>query len=246
MTLDGRVGVITGGKRIGQAVARELAARGVDLALSWRSSEPEADETAEAVRAKGRRALTVRADVTRREDCELLMAAAARGLGRLDILVCMASTYREIDLDHLTEAEWRRDLDANLTSAFLCAHAAVPHMRSGGGGRIVNFADWIAKSGRPAYRGFTAYYVAKAGVIALTEVLALELASDGILVNAVAPGPIVPPPGISEAEAAAVARATPLGRWGGEAEIAHAVVALIESDFITGETVRVDGGRHLR
>jgi NAD(P)-dependent dehydrogenase (short-subunit alcohol dehydrogenase family) len=246
MTLEGRVGVITGGKRIGQAVARELAARGVDLALSWRSSEPEADEAAEAVRAKGRRALTVRADVTRREDCEVLMATAARKLGRLDILVCMASIYREIDLDHLTESEWRRDIDANLTSAFLCAQAAVPHMRTSGGGRIVNFTDWIARSGRPAYRGFTAYYVAKAGVIALTEALALELAPDGILVNAVAPGPIAPPPGLSEEEAAAVARATPLGRWGGEAEAARAVVALVESDFITGETVRVDGGRHLR
>jgi NAD(P)-dependent dehydrogenase (short-subunit alcohol dehydrogenase family) len=90
------------------------------------------------------------------------------------------------------------------------------------------------------------YYVAKAGVIALTEALALELAADQILVNAVAPGPIVAPPGTSTADSAAVERATPVGRWGGEIEIAKAVLALVESDFITGETIRVDGGRHLK
>jgi NAD(P)-dependent dehydrogenase (short-subunit alcohol dehydrogenase family) len=89
------------------------------------------------------------------------------------------------------------------------------------------------------------YFVAKAGVIALTEALALELASDQILVNAVAPGPILAPPDMPPDEVAAVARATPVGRWGGEIEIAKAVAALIETDFITGETIRVDGGRHL-
>ena len=83
-------------------------------------------------------------------------------------------------------------------------------------------------------------------MIALTEALALELAADQILVNAIAPGPIVAPPGTSATESAAVERATPLGRWGGEMEIAKAVLALVESDFITGETIRVDGGRHVK
>jgi NAD(P)-dependent dehydrogenase (short-subunit alcohol dehydrogenase family) len=90
------------------------------------------------------------------------------------------------------------------------------------------------------------YYVAKAGVKALTEALALELAADRILVNAVAPGPIVAPPGMSAEDSAAVEQATPLGRWGGEAEVARAIAFFCESDFVTGETVRVDGGRHLR
>ena len=90
------------------------------------------------------------------------------------------------------------------------------------------------------------YYVAKAGIIALTEALALELAPDNILVNAIAPGPIVAPPGTSDESSRKIAEATPLGRWGGEIEIAKAVLALIESDFITGETIRVDGGRHLK
>jgi NAD(P)-dependent dehydrogenase (short-subunit alcohol dehydrogenase family) len=90
------------------------------------------------------------------------------------------------------------------------------------------------------------YYVAKAGVIALTEVLALEVASDRILVNAIAPGPIVAPPDLTPEENAAVAEETPVGRWGGEMEIVKAVLLLIDTDFITGETIRVDGGRHVR
>jgi len=118
-------------------------------------------------------------------------------------------------------------------------------MRRTRGGRIVTVSDWVARSGRPRYPGYLTYYVAKAGVIALTEALALECAPDQILVNCVAPGPIVAPEDVSDAEFAAVERATPLGHWGGEQEIATAVLALIASDFITGETIRVDGGRHL-
>jgi NAD(P)-dependent dehydrogenase (short-subunit alcohol dehydrogenase family) len=113
------------------------------------------------------------------------------------------------------------------------------------GGRIVNFSDWLAASGRPGYRDFVSYYVAKAGVKALTEALAWQLAP-AVLVNAIAPGPILPPPDLSDEERQEVADATPLGRWGGEPEIVKAVLALIDTDFITGETVRVDGGRHLK
>jgi NAD(P)-dependent dehydrogenase (short-subunit alcohol dehydrogenase family) len=111
---------------------------------------------------------------------------------------------------------------------------------------VINFSDWISASGRPRYTGYLPYYVAKAGVIGLTEALALELAPDNILVNAVAPGPILPPPGISDDESEAVIKATPLGRWGGEAEVAKAVRFLIETEFVTGEVIRVDGGRHVR
>ena len=133
----------------------------------------------------------------------------------------------------------------DLRGTFLVARAAVPLLRRQGGGRIINFADWLAASGRPRYKGYLAYYVAKAGVKALTEALALELATDQILVNAIAPGPILAPPGTSAEESAAVENATPLGRWGGAEEIVKAVLALVDSDFITGETIRVDGGRHL-
>ena len=144
------------------------------------------------------------------------------------------------------EETWDAVIDVDLKAAFLCSRAAVPHLRSAGGGRIVNFSDWIAASGRPRYQGYLPYYVAKRGIMGLTEALALELASDGILVNAIAPGPILAPPGTSDEEYAAVEKATPLGRWGGDEEIARAVVFLLETEFTTGETVRVDGGRHVR
>jgi NAD(P)-dependent dehydrogenase (short-subunit alcohol dehydrogenase family) len=146
----------------------------------------------------------------------------------------------------MTAADWDRTLNVDLRASFLCAHAAVPHMRRQGGGHIISFSDWTARSGRPRYQGFLAYYVAKAGVIALTEALALELAADKILVNAIAPGPILAPAGTSDEELRAVEEATPLGRWGGGLEIAKAVLALLDGDFITGETIRVDGGRHVR
>lgn len=243
MDISGKVVLITGGKRIGQVVARELAARGADIATAYRSSRAEADQTVTDVRGSGRRAVAVRADVSREEDCRTLVAATVAELGRLDVLVNMASVYKSRPFATMTGTQWDEDLNVNLKAAFVCAQAAAAQMREGG--RIINFSDWLAASGRPAYKDFVSYYVAKAGVKALTEALALQLAP-GILVNAIAPGPILPPPDLSESELQEVADATPLRRWGGEIEIAKAVVALIETDFITGETVRVDGGRHVR
>jgi len=245
MYLKDSVVVITGGKRIGRVVAQELARRGADVVLSYRGSRTEAEQTACDVKAQGRRAVVAAADVSRTADCEALFATALSSLGRVDAVVNMASVYGSRPFAELTEADWDRDLNINLKAAFLCAQAAIPAMRALGGGRIVNVADWLARSGRPAYHGFLSYYVAKSGVIALTEALALELAPDRILVNAIAPGPILPPPEMAAEEVEAVARLTPLGRWGGALEIAKAVIGLIETDFITGETIRVDGGRHL-
>jgi NAD(P)-dependent dehydrogenase (short-subunit alcohol dehydrogenase family) len=244
--LPDKVALITGGKRIGAAVARELAVRGADVALAYARSHAEADLAAEDVRAQKRRAAVVQADLTQPEACEALVRSTVDALGRLDILINMASVYVNRPFDDLTLADWNANLDVDLRAAFLCARAAVPYMRRQGGGRIINFSDWVAKSGRPRYEGFVSYYVAKTGVIALTEALALELAKDNILVNAIAPGPIVAPRGTTDDEMKAVEQATPLGRWGGEHEIVKGVLALIDSDFITGETVRVDGGRHLK
>lgn len=246
MELNDRVVLITGGKRIGQIVARELAVRGAHIAVSYRGSRTEAEATAADVQRAGRKAAVVAADVGKPADCTSLVEAVVAELGRLDVLINMASVYQETPFDAMTEQDWQRNIDVNLRSVFLCAKAAVPHMRRQGGGRIINFADWLAKSGRPAYKGFVAYYTAKAGVVALTEALALELAADQILVNAIAPGPILAPPDLSAEERDEVAAATPVGRWGGEMEIAKAVRSLIESEFITGETIRVDGGRHVR
>ena len=246
MQLAGKVALLTGGKRIGAVVADALARQGVDVALGYARSQVEADRTVADITALGRRAVAIQADLSRPEACAALVAAAATALGRLDILINMASVYVQQPFDELDERGWNACLDVDLRASFLCSRAAVPHMRPQSGGRIVNFSDWVAKSGRPRYRGYLPYYVAKAGVVALTEALALELAADNILVNAVAPGPILPPPDLSDDEVRAVEESTPLGRWGGEIEIAKVVLALLESDFITGETIRVDGGRHLR
>jgi len=246
MDLVQRVALITGGKRIGAVVATELARRGADVALVYRESRTEAEETADAIRALGRRAVALQADLASPDEAERVIDEAVSHLGRLDILVNMASIYRKVSLDELEVADWDAQMAVDLRAAWLCARAAVPHMRRVRGGRIVNFSDWVARSGRPRYVGYLTYYVAKAGIVALTEALALELAPDQILVNAVAPGPIVAPEGTSDEEFQQVERATPLGRWGGEIEIAKAVLALVDSDFMTGETIRVDGGRHLK
>ena len=241
-----KVALITGGRRIGAVVATELARKGAHVAMVYRASRSEAEDTAETLRAMGRRALVVQGDLQQPDACRGVVEATVAEFGRLDILVNMASVYREKPLDEVTVEDWDAQLSIDLRAAWLCSHAAIPHMRQSRGGRIVNFSDWVARSGRPRYRGYLPYYVAKAGVIALTEALALELATDQILVNAIAPGPIVAPPGTSAADSAAVEQATPLGRWGGEIEIAKTVIALVESDFITGETIRVDGGRHVK
>jgi NAD(P)-dependent dehydrogenase (short-subunit alcohol dehydrogenase family) len=246
MDLADRVALVTGGRRIGIVVARELARSGADVALVYRRSRAEADEAADGVRAAGRRALVLQADLAEANACSQVVDEAARDFGRLDVLVNMASRYEAKALDDLSVGDWDAQLAIDLRAAWLCAKAAIPHMRGLRGGRIINFADWVAASGRPRYRGYLPYYVAKAGIIALTQALALEVASDRILVNAIAPGPIVPPEGTSADEMAQVERATPLGRWGGEIEIAKTVLALVDSDFITGETIRVDGGRHLK
>jgi NAD(P)-dependent dehydrogenase (short-subunit alcohol dehydrogenase family) len=246
MDLTNKVALITGAKRIGAVVATELAARGVDVAIAYGHSQVEAGQTVERVKAAGRRGAAFQADLSNPDACGALVSRVVAEFGRLDILINMASVYRNVSFDQLSSAEWDKVMHTDLRAAFLCAHAAVPHMRKQGGGRIINFSDWIARSGRPRYKGFLPYYVAKAGAMALTEALALELAGDNILVNAVAPGPILAPPETTEAEHQAVANATPLGRWGGEIEIAKAVLSFLESDFVTGETLRVDGGRHVK
>jgi NAD(P)-dependent dehydrogenase (short-subunit alcohol dehydrogenase family) len=246
MTLTDRAVLLTGGKRIGAEVARHLATLGADVAVGFNRSRTEADATVLAIESFGRRGVALEADLTRTEACRALVDAAAQTLGRLDVLVNMASIYESKPIEEMSADDFDRMLAVDLRASFLCAHAAIPHLRRQGGGRIVNFGDWLPRSGRPRYAGYLGYYVAKASVAALTEALALELAKDGILVNAVAPGPILAPPGTSDKELRAVEQATPLGHWGGPGAIAQCVQFLIETEFVTGEVIRVDGGRHVK
>jgi len=246
MDLQHKVALLVGARRMGMAVATALAARGADVALTYRGSPDAAEAAAAAVRALGRRALVVRCDVT--DEVPVIEATFQHivdTMGRLDALVMMASRYEAVPFDELTTEAVERQIGVDMRGTFVCMKAAVPHLRAAGGGRIVTFSDWTAASGRPRYKGYTGYYVAKAGVKALTEAFALELASDHILVNSIAPGPILAPEDYSASQRAVVETATPVGHWGGAEEIAKAVVALAETDFMTGETIRVDGGRHL-
>ena len=246
MELRDRVALITGGKRIGAAVAIHLARRGMHVALSYNRSRVEAEAAATAIRDAGRQVVLIQANLAQASECQRLVQDTVKQLGRLDVLINMASVYASVAFDELDEAKWDAVVDVDLKAAFLCARAALGPLKAAGGGRIINFTDWVAASGRPRYKGFVPYYVAKRGVIGLTEALALELAGDQILVNAIAPGPILAPPGTSVEEHQAVEDSTPVGRWGGESEIIKAVAFLLESDFVTGETLRVDGGRHVR
>jgi len=239
----GKVALITGGARIGQVVAQALAARGCALALTWRESRAAAEASVAAAHAAGVAAIALQADGLDEAQIRAAVSATAQTLGRLDILINLASTY--IRTPAAGAHEWSAALDANARSAFLYAICAAPIMQAAGGGRIVNISDWLVASGRPRYTGYTPYYASKAAVAALTESLALEFAP-AILVNAIAPGPIMAPPGLPDDELAEVMRATPLKRWGGAAEIARTVLFLIETEFVTGESIRVDGGRHLR
>jgi NAD(P)-dependent dehydrogenase (short-subunit alcohol dehydrogenase family) len=254
MELDGKTALITGGTRIGRDTAEALAVMGCNVALTYHQSRERAEETAERVRGCGVRCLLAPADLTDPATPGRLMPLLEENLGGLDILVNMASVYHRArggDPDTAPPgaiaadtASWRESLEVEAGSAYRLSIAAAPLMRRGGGGRVVNFSDWMPAGGRPRYRDRPAYYVAKAAVKAVTEMLALELAPD-ILVNAVAPGPVLPPADMPPEERDEVARQTPLRRWGGPGEVARAVVFLLQTDFITGECLRVDGGRHL-
>jgi NAD(P)-dependent dehydrogenase (short-subunit alcohol dehydrogenase family) len=239
LPLTGQVALVTGAaKRIGRSIALRLAAAGADIALNYHLSAKEAAELAEEIRRLGRRAAVFAADVSRASDVREMLAGVEREFGRLDILVNNAGVFFDVPFPELTEDQWDFTLNTNLKSQYLCAQAALPLLRRSGRGRIVNLSSIGAFQPKPNH---VHYCVSKAGVVMLTRCLARALAPD-ITVNSVAPGKIQFP---GEEIDQGYIRRTALGKVGDGDDIAETVLFLLQSDFITGQTVLVDGGRML-
>jgi len=232
--------LVTGGaRRIGRAIALEAARQGWDVVLTWRRSALEARRTARAVEALGRRALALRVDVARPPSIRQAARALRRRGIRVDLLVNSAAVFEPTPIGRATPAHWDRVLDANLKGPFFVIQEMLPRMREGGS--VVNIADAAGVVPWPSY---AAHAASKAGLIMLTKVLARALAPR-LRVNAVAPGPILPAPGVSRAAWRRAIGRTALRRAGEPSDVARAVLFLAGSRFTTGQTLLVDGGRHL-
>lgn len=244
--LSQRVAIVTGGNGgIGLGMARALAAAGARVVVAARNAVKSASAVDE-LRALGGEPLAIGADVSDERSVDALIAEAVERCGRLDILVNNAGTNIRKPAHELSLDEWRLVLDTNLTSAFLCARAAYPHLRRAGGGKIVNIGSMLSLFG---VSFAPAYGASKGGLVQLTKSLAAAWAPDNIQVNAVLPGWIdtdLTREGrrqVPEVYERVVAR-TPAGRWGTPDDLAGIAVFLASaaSDFITGVAIPVDGG----
>jgi pteridine reductase len=237
--IRGRVAVVTGAAhRVGKAIAVGLAEAGAHVVVHYHRSEAQARATVEEIRQKGVRAIAVQGDQASYSDIEALFRSAEAEFGGVDILVNSAAIMETGDVLTLTPADWQRTMDINLTGPFFCAQHAARSMLARGGGIIVNIADL---AGFQPWAKYPAHAVSKAGIIMLTKVLAKALAPS-IRVNAVAPGPVAKPQGWDDERWRAVGQHTLLKRTGSGYDVSQAVNFLIRQDFITGETLVVDGG----
>jgi len=243
MDLENRVALVTGaGVRVGAALAKSLAAAGCHVAVHYHRSTGPARETAAAVRAAGRDAALLQADLADAEAARTLGTRVVDALGRLDIVINSAAVMERQPIESVTPESWNRTLDLNLRAPFFVAQGAVGALRRAKG-HIVNIADVSAF--RP-WPGYLPHSVSKAGLVTLTRVLARALAPD-VQVNAVAPGPVLLPPGWGAEETAETLARVPLGRLGSPDDVVGAVRYLLEAgDFVTGTTLVVDGGELLR
>src|SRR2546429_5252082 len=237
-SLQGHVALVTGAaKRLGRAVALRLAEEGADVVIHYRSSVADARAAVAEVEKLGRRSKAIAADLTRVADIKRLFDEAAKQYGRLDILVNCAANFLPSSIISTTEEVWDASLDANLKAPFFCAQAAAPLLRRSNG-TIINFADTGGLLGWP---GYVSHSVSKAGVVMLTKCLAKALAPD-VRVNAIAPGTITMAGDPPEWEVEFV-KLAPLRKTGKSSDIADAVIYLATAEFMTGQTLVVDGGR---
>lgn len=240
--LDARAALVTGAAvRVGRAIALALARAGADVAVHYGSSSEEAERTAEEIRALGRRAVTVPARLESPEECRRAVASAIDAFGGLDLLIHSAANFHRASLAETDEALWDSSMNVNARAGFLLAREAAPAL-SARHGRIVLVSDFL---GRDPAKGYLAHSVSKAAVEGLVRALAVELAPE-VLVNAVAPGNVLVPEGTAPEEAARWASQVPLKRIGVPEDVAAAVLFLCAGpSFLTGQVVRVDGGKDL-
>ncbi len=240
VVLQGQVALVTGAaKRIGRAVAVRLATEGADVVVHYNRSKSEADEAVAEIEKLGRKGVALQADLCSLADIKRLFQRTAEQFGRLDILVNSAANFLSAHLADTTEKMWDTALDTNLKAPFFCAQAAAPLLKQSHG-VIINFADI---GGILPWPGYIPHCASKAGVIMLTKCLAKALAPD-VRVNAIAPGTITMSDDPSEWESDFIRRA-PLHRTGTPEDVAGAVSFLIHSNFLTGQTLVLDGGRTL-
>jgi len=242
MDVRGRVALVTGaGIRVGRAIALGVARAGARVAVHYNESADEARETVELIRGAGGAAEAVEANLMVPEEATRLVDRVAQKLGALDLLVNSAGIMHRTPIGSVTPAQWDQIFAVNLRAPFFMAQAAAGRMAERGG-VIINIADL---AGLESWTGYVPHSVSKAGVIHLTRCLAHALAPK-IRVNAIAPGPVLLPDGWDRAAADHLLATTPLHRLGSPEDVVDAVLYLVAADYVTGETLVVDGGRHVR
>ena len=242
MNLKNRVALITGaGRRIGRAIALDLAAHGTSIAVHYRASQSEAEAVVAEIASKQGRAQTFRADLEHVTELEQMVAKVIESLGRIDILVNSASVFEPTPFENVTEKDWDASLDTNLKAAFFLSKFAGAAMRKQGTGKIINIGDW---AGIRPYKDYLPYSVSKSAMIGLTKALAKELAPE-VQVNCIALGMVMPPEGYTREEVERLVNRTLTRKMGTPDDVARAVVFFCETDFATGVVLPLEGGRLL-
>jgi NAD(P)-dependent dehydrogenase (short-subunit alcohol dehydrogenase family) len=238
-----RAALVTGGaKRLGRAIALALAEQGFDLAIHYAGSAAEAEATAAEIRGRGRRAVTLRADLAREAEVGGLVPAATATLGPLGVLVNNASTFERDEWEDATRESWDAHMEPNLRAPFVLIQAFARALPAAAEGAVINMLDQRVWSLTPH---FVSYSLSKAGLWALTQSMALALAPR-IRVNGIGPGPALPSPRQSQAQFDRQAASVPLRHGTSPAEIARAAVTILALPAMTGQMLALDGGQHLQ